>query len=98
MATSPKFRRVVDYEDIEALLECMFTILCVNQRPKRAGIRGEESGQRLIMAGRGEAGASYDGASWGEAGRGEVTTGRSGAGRDNDLTKRGEAGLGEIMT
>ena len=24
MATSPKFRRVVDYEDIEALLQCMF--------------------------------------------------------------------------
>ena len=27
-----------------------------------AGIRGEESGWRLIMTGRGEAGASYDGA------------------------------------
>ena len=32
------------------------------------------------MAGRGEAGASYDGASWGEAGRGEIMTERSGAG------------------
>ena len=50
------------------------------------------------MAGRGEAGASYDGARWSEAGRGEATTGRSGPGRDNDLTKRGEAGRGEIMT
>ena len=62
-------------------------LLLENQRPKRGGIRGEESGRRLIMAGRGEAGASYDGASWGEAGR-------SGAGGDNDLTKRGEAGRG----
>ena len=51
-----------------------------------AGIRGEESGRRLIMAGRGEAGASYDGVSWGEAGR-------SGAGRDNDLIKRGGEGI-----
>ena len=60
-------------------------ILVIHTRDRNgAGIRGEESGRRLIMAGRGEAGASYDGASWGEAGRGEATTGRSGAGRDND--------------
>ena len=51
MATSPKFRRVVDYEDIEALLECMFTILCVNQRPKRGGDSGRGIGAETDYGG-----------------------------------------------
>ena len=76
-----------------------FEIQLIPHQKSLAEIRSQfvpetETGRGLIMAGRGEAGASYDGASWGEAGRGEATTGRSGAWRDNDLTKRGEAGRG----
>ena len=61
------------------------------QRPKRGGDSGRGIGAETDYGGARRGGASYDGASWGEAGR-------SGTGRDNDLTKRGEAGRGEIMT